>query len=225
MTTIHKPKTPLQAYRREGRIEAGADEAGRGPLAGPVAAAAVILPPWVKAEDLPGLDDSKKMSAAQRRALVPKIKEVAVAWAIAECTAEEIDQMNILRASIKAMHRAIRQLAPQPEFLLIDGNRFRPYYKDFEDQGTEIRLHDETTLVPHECVVKGDGKYLSIAAASVLAKTWRDEVMERLDEEYPGYGWARNMGYPTREHYEALRKLGPTPLHRKSFNLKLDESE
>lgn len=224
--TTHKPTMPLKAYMVAGRREAGADEAGRGPLAGPVAAAAVILPEDIKAEDLPGLDDSKKLSAAQRKALAPMIKDVAVAWAVAECSAEEIDKMNILRASIMAMHRAIRQLDPQPNFLLIDGNRFRPYYTDFEDQGDggEVRLHDESTLVGHECVVKGDGKYLSIAAASVLAKTWRDEYLEAMDERYPGYGWSRNMGYPTREHYEALRRLGPSPIHRMSFNLKLDKN-
>lgn len=222
--TTHKPHVPLLAFMAAGRREAGVDEAGRGPLAGPVAAAAVILPDDIRPEDLPGLDDSKKLTAAQRKALAPIIKGAAVAWAVAQCSAEEIDQMNILRASIMAMHRAIRQLDPQPGFLLIDGNRFRPYYTDFESQGEagEVRLHDEAALVGHECVVKGDGKYLSIAAASVLAKTWRDEYMEAMDEQYPGYGWRNNMGYPTREHYEALRRLGPTPIHRMSFNLKLD---
>lgn len=222
MTTTHKPKEPLRAFWSEGRCEAGADEAGRGPLAGPVVAAAVILPPDIKADDLPGLDDSKKLSAGQRERLAPLIKEVAVAWATAEASAAEIDRLNILNASILAMHRAIRSLCVSPTFLLIDGNRFRPYYADFEDmESAEIRLHDEATAIGHKCVIGGDGKFLSIAAASVLAKTRRDDIMERLDEQYPGYGWAHNMGYPTRDHYEALRRLGPTPAHRMSFNLKL----
>lgn len=214
---------PLAAYLQTGRLEAGTDEAGRGPLAGPVVAAAVILPPNIGADDLPGLDDSKRLTAARREALVPNIKEAAVAWAVAEVSAEEIDRLNILNASILAMHRALRKLNPAPQFIVVDGNRFRPFYTDFEEEGeaTELHLHDEASLVGHRCVVGGDGKFMSVAAASVLAKTRRDEIMTRLDAQYPGYGWARNMGYPTREHYEALRRLGPTPLHRMTFNLKL----
>lgn len=226
MTTAHKPKEPLRAFWSAGKREAGADEAGRGPLAGPVVAAAVILPPDIRAEDLPGLDDSKKLSAGQRERLAPLIKEAAVAWAIAETSAEEIDRLNILNASILAMHRAIRSLSVAPTFLLIDGNRFRPYYADFEDmESAEARLHDEAAAIGHKCVIGGDGKFLSIAAASVLAKTRRDNIMEQLDEQYPGYGWAHNMGYPTRDHYEALRRLGPTPAHRMSFNLKLHDGD
>lgn len=214
---------PLAACLQTGRIEAGTDEAGRGPLAGPVVAAAVILPPNIEADDLPGLDDSKRLTAARREALVPNIKEAALAWAVAEVSAEEIDRLNILNASILAMHRALRKLNPAPQFIVVDGNRFRPFYTDFEeeDEATELRLHDEASLIGHRCVVGGDGKFMSVAAASVLAKTRRDEIMTRLDAQYPGYGWARNMGYPTREHYEALRRLGPTPLHRMTFNLKL----
>lgn len=215
---------PLLACFQPGRLEAGTDEAGRGPLAGPVVAAAVVLPPGVGEGDLPGLDDSKRLTAARREALAPIIREVALAWAVAEVSAAEIDRLNILGASILAMHRALRGLAVTPQFILADGNRFRPFYADFEDgEAGEFRLHDEASLVPHRCVVGGDGKYMSIAAASVLAKTRRDEIMARLDAQYPGYGWARNMGYPTREHYEALRRLGPTPLHRMTFNLKLDD--
>lgn len=213
---------PLLACFQAGRLEAGTDEAGRGPLAGPVVAAAVVLPPDVGSDALPGLDDSKRLSAARREALAPAIKDVALAWAVAEVSAAEIDRLNILNASILAMHRALRGLSVVPRFILADGNRFRPFYADFEDAGAEeFRLHDEASLVPHRCVVGGDGKYMSIAAASVLAKTRRDEIMVGLDAQYPGYGWARNMGYPTREHYETLRRLGPTPLHRMTFNLKL----
>lgn len=219
----HGGRGPLLACFQSGRLEAGTDEAGRGPLAGPVVAAAVVLPPDVGGDALPGLDDSKRLTAARREALAPVIKEVALAWAIAEVSAAEIDRLNILNASILAMHRALRGLAVAPRFILADGNRFRPFYSDFEEEcgAGELRLHDEASLVPHRCVVGGDGKYMSIAAASVLAKTRRDEIMAGLDAQYPGYGWARNMGYPTREHYEALRRLGPTPLHRMTFNLKL----
>lgn len=220
----HGGRGPLLACFQAGRLEAGTDEAGRGPLAGPVVAAAVVLPPGVGRGDLPGLDDSKRLTAARREALAPAIKDVALAWAVAEVSAAEIDRLNILNASILAMHRALRALSVVPQFILADGNRFRPFYADFEEAGAEeFRLHDEASLVPHRCVVGGDGKYMSIAAASVLAKTRRDEIMMGLDAQYPGYGWARNMGYPTREHYEALRRLGPTPLHRMTFNLKLSD--
>lgn len=180
-------------------IEAGCDEAGRGSLVGSVYAAAVILP-----QDYtnPRLNDSKQLTPRQRERLRMEIEHDALAWAIGIATAEEIDAINILRASHLAMHRAIRQLIPQPQALLIDGNRFTPY-----------------PGIPHTCIVKGDGKYLAIAAASILAKTHRDERMHQLHEQYPQYGWDRNAGYPTPQHREAIRRYGPTPLHRKTFTL------
>lgn len=190
----------LLNYLHAGRIEAGCDEAGRGPLAGSVFAAAVILP-----EDFhhPLLNDSKKMTEKARDMLRPIIEAEAVAWAVEEITAEEIDTINILNASITGMQRAVRRLSVKPEFLLIDGNKFKPF------DGYE-----------YQCVVKGDGKFASIAAASVLAKTYRDEYMRNLAKEYPQYGWDRNMGYPTKEHIEAIIRHGYTPYHRKSFHLK-----
>ena len=181
-------------------IEAGCDEAGRGPLAGPVFAAAVILP---KDFHHPLLNDSKKMTEKALETLRPIIEKEALAWAVEEVSAEEIDTINILNASITGMQRAVRRLEMKPDFLLIDGNRFKP----MEGYG-------------HQCVVKGDGKYASIAAASVLAKTYRDEYRRKLAEEYPQYGWERNMGYPTKEHVEAIIRHGYTPHHRKSFHLK-----
>ncbi len=181
-------------------IEAGCDEAGRGPLAGSVFAAAVILP---KDFHHPLLNDSKKMTEKAREILRPIIETEAVAWAVEEVTAEEIDSINILNASIAGMQRAVRKLSIKPEFLLIDGNRFKP----FDGYG-------------YQCVVKGDGKFASIAAASVLAKTHRDEYMRKLAKEYPQYGWERNMGYPTKEHIDAIIRHGYTPYHRKSFHLK-----
>lgn len=187
----------LKAHFSPGILEAGCDEAGRGCLAGPVFAAAVILPPgW----DHPWLNDSKQMSAHHRQELRTHIEEEALAWAVARCEAEEIDRINILQASITAMHRAIEQLRPAPEHLLIDGNRFRPYMG-----------------LPHTCIVGGDGKYRAIAAASILAKTWRDEHMLQLHESHPHYGWSRNKGYPTAEHRAALARHGMTPWHRRSF--------
>ncbi len=180
-------------------IEAGCDEVGRGCLAGPVVAAAVILPKQYQHELL---NDSKQLTKAERLLLQADIKQHALAWAIAEVSNEEIDEINILNASFKAMHLALDKLTIAPEFLLIDGNRFKPY----------------RNLV-FECVIKGDGKYLSIAAASVLAKTYRDELMERLGDQYPGYGWCTNVGYPTGEHRDGIRQLGITPLHRRSFQL------
>ena len=185
---------------KSGRLEAGCDEAGRGPLAGPVYAAAVILP-----EDFfhPLLNDSKQMSEKQRDLLRPIIEKEAVAWKVVAVSAEEIDQLNILWASVTGMQRAVSGLAVRPEFLLIDGNRFRP----FDGFG-------------YATVVHGDATYASIAAASVLAKTYRDEYMRQLAAEYPQYGWDRNMGYPTREHVEAIKRFGYTPHHRKSFHLK-----
>ncbi|MGN1212383.1 MAG: ribonuclease HII [Candidatus Cryptobacteroides sp.] len=181
-------------------IEAGCDEAGRGPLAGPVFAAAVILP-----EDFhhPLLDDSKKMTEKSRDILREIIEKEAISWAVEEVSAEEIDTINILNASITGMQRAVLRLDPRPDFLLIDGNRFRPF------DGFR-----------YQCIVKGDGKFSPIAAASVLAKTWRDEYMRKLALEYPQYGWERNMGYPTKEHIEAIKEYGYTPHHRKSFHPK-----
>ena len=189
----------LLPYMQEGRIEAGCDEAGRGCLAGAVFAAAVVLPPDFKSEEL---NDSKQLSERKRYALRPLIEREALAWAVGVVTPEEIDRINILNASFLAMHRAVDQLQIRPDHLLIDGNRFNPY-----------------PTIPHTTLVKGDGKYLSIAAASILAKTHRDGLMLRLAAQYPGYGWERNMGYPTKEHREAILRLGPTPHHRRSFKL------
>ena len=184
----------------EDLIEAGCDEAGRGPLAGPVFAAAVILP---KDFHHPLLNDSKKMTEKARGTLRPIIEKEATAWAVEMVSAEEIDTINILNASITGMQRAVRRLEVKPEYLLIDGNRFKPF------DGYE-----------YQCVVKGDAKFASIAAASVLAKTYRDEYMRKLAQKYPQYGWDRNMGYPTKEHIAAIIEHGYTPHHRKSFHLK-----
>ena len=190
----------LLNYLHADLVEAGCDEAGRGPLAGPVYAAAVILP---KDFHHPLLNDSKKMTEKAREILRPIIEKEAIAWAVEVVSAEEIDTINILNASITGMQRAVRRLSVKPDFLLIDGNRFKPF------DGYE-----------YQCVVKGDGKFTAIAAASVLAKTWRDEHMRRLALEFPQYGWERNMGYPTKEHVEAIIRHGYTPHHRKSFHLK-----
>lgn len=189
----------LLPYLQKDRLEAGCDEAGRGCLAGAVFAAAVILPPDFRNEQL---NDSKQLTEKQRDILRPVIECEAIAWAVGLVTPEEIDRINILKASFLAMHRAIEQLNVPPEHLLIDGNRFAPYPN-----------------IPHTTVVKGDGKYLSIAAASVLAKTHRDTYMEKLDTEFPGYHWCDNKGYPTAAHRNAIRRLGITPYHRKSFTL------
>lgn len=188
-----------------GKIEAGCDEAGRGPLAGPVVAAAVILPGGYEHELL---NDSKKLSQKKLDLLEEEIKKNALAYHVIEVSPEEIDEVNILNASFLAMHRAIEQLVTTPELLLIDGNKFKPY-KD----------------IPHECIVKGDGKYMSIAAASILAKTHRDRVMRQAAQQYPGYGWEKNVGYPTKQHREAIKKIGITPLHRKSFRLLPEQME
>ena len=190
----------LKNFMNAGFIEAGCDEAGRGPLAGPVYAAAVILP---KDFYHPLLNDSKKMTEKARELLRPIIEREAIAWAVEEVSAEEIDTMNILNASITGMQRAVRRLDVKPEFLLIDGNRFKPFDN-----------------YQYQCVIKGDATYASIAAASVLAKTYRDEHMRRLAQEFPQYGWERNMGYPTTEHVQAIIEHGYTPHHRKSFHLK-----
>ena len=189
----------LLPYLHEDLIEAGCDEAGRGCLAGAVYAAAVILPPDLRNELL---NDSKQLTERQRYDLRPVIQREALAWAVGVVSPQEIDEINILNASFLAMHRAIDALKVRPQHLLIDGNRFRPY-----------------PGIPHTTVVKGDGRYLSIAAASVLAKTYRDDYMLRLHAEYPDYGWDRNKGYPTREHRAAIALHGTTPYHRRSFNL------
>lgn len=189
----------LLQHLEQGRIEAGCDEAGRGCLAGPVFAAAVILP---ENYDNESLNDSKKLSEHQRDILRPIIEHDALAWAVGIVTAEEIDRVNILNASFLAMHRAIDRLAVRPEFLLIDGNRFKPY-----------------PGIPHSCIVKGDGKMMSIAAASILAKTHRDEYMRNIHAEYPQYAWNINKGYPTKAHRAAIAEYGITPYHRRSFRL------
>jgi ribonuclease HII len=194
----------LQSYYKEGLLEAGCDEAGRGCLAGPVFAAAVILPPTLS---IPELNDSKKLSAPQRASVRLLIEEKALAWAVASVSPIEIDEINILNASYLAMHRAIKKLQLRPEFLLIDGNRFKPYID-----------------IPHACIVKGDGKFASIAAASVLAKTYRDEEMTKLSTIYPEYAWQQNKGYPTKTHRKAIAKCGITQHHRKSFKI-LPEGE
>lgn len=189
----------LLPFYTPGIIEAGCDEAGRGCLAGSVYAAAVVLPPDYHNEKL---NDSKQLTAKQRYALREEIERDAIAWSLGIVTAKEIDEMNILRASITAMHRAIDGLKVRPQHLIIDGNRFYPYPN-----------------IPHNTVVKGDGKYLSIAAASILAKTYRDDYMKKLHEEYPFYGWDHNAGYPTKEHRKGIEIHGTTPYHRMTFNL------
>ena len=203
----------LQASYIQGVIEAGCDEAGRGPLAGSVFAAAVILDPKLldteeHREWLAMLNDSKQLTEKERSFLRPKIEQFAQAWAVVEVTAEEIDRINILNASIMGMQRALDQLSIRPQHIIVDGNKWKPYIP--EGQVMEI---------PARTVVKGDGKYLSIAAASVLAKTYRDEYMLRLHELYPQYHWNTNMGYPTKAHYEAIQQYGITPYHRKTFKL------
>ena len=189
----------LSRYNTDVACEAGCDEAGRGCLAGSVYAAAVVLPPDYTH---PLLNDSKQLSDARRRALRTDIERDALAWAIGTATAAEIDEINILRASILAMHRALDGLSMRPDFIIVDGNRFTPYGQ-----------------TPHATVVKGDARYLSIAAASILAKTYRDDEMHRLAALYPGYGWERNAGYPTAAHREAIARLGVTPFHRRTFKL------
>ncbi|MCE2742967.1 MAG: ribonuclease HII [Fluviicola sp.] len=189
----------LLPYLNENLIEAGCDEAGRGCLAGPVIAAAVILPKDFRHE---WLNDSKQLSEKKRKILKPIIEEHAIAFGIGIVYEKEIDEINILNASIKAMHLALDHLSIVPEFILIDGNRFKKY-KD----------------IPHETIIKGDGKLLNIAAASILAKTYRDEYMEKLNEEIPGYQWSKNKGYPTKDHRNAIEKIGPSKYHRMSFTL------
>ena len=183
--------------------EAGTDEAGRGCLAGPVVAAAVILPPDFKHEFL---TDSKQLSEKKRAALRPYIEEQAVAYGVAFIHEKEVDELNVLQASITGMHRALAKLQTPPEFIAVHGNKFKPY-------------HD----VPYETLIKGDGRFLNIAAASILAKTYRDEFMEKIHEEFPAYNWQKNKGYPTKEHRNAIREFGPTLYHRKSFKLLPDQ--
>lgn len=180
-------------------LEAGTDEAGRGCLAGPVTAAAVILPADF---DAPLLNDSKKLSEKQRQFLRPIIEDQAIAYAVAHCSPKEVDIINILNASIKAMHRALEKLDPCPNHILVDGNRFHSFKK-----------------IPHQCIIRGDGKFQNIAAASVLAKTYRDDLMIDLDLKYPKYNWKNNKGYPTKKHREAILKEGISPQHRKTFRL------
>lgn len=189
----------LKAYFDKTLIEAGCDEAGRGCLAGPVYAAAVILPKKYRNK---WLDDSKKLTDKDRYELRPEIEEKAVSWALGVVDNVEIDKINILKASFLAMHRALDQLSQSPELLLIDGNRFTPY-----------------KTIPHQCIIKGDGKYLNIAAASILAKTYRDDFMKEAALQHPHYGWENNMGYPTKFHREAIRNHSTTSLHRMTFQL------
>lgn len=180
-------------------LEAGTDEAGRGCLSGPVVAAAVILPKNFK-HDL--LNDSKQLSEKKRQELRPYIEEHALAYGVAFVSHEEVDEINVLQASITGMHRSIEQLSIQPKFIIVDGNKFKPYKE-----------------IPHETIIKGDAKYMSIAAASVLAKTYRDDYMEKIHKEHPQYNWKKNKGYPTKEHRNAIREFGTTQYHRKTFKL------
>lgn len=193
----------LESHYYQGKVEAGCDEAGRGCLAGSVYAAAVILPENYQNETL---NDSKQLSDKRRKELREIIERDAIAWAVGVVTPKEIDNMNILNASILAMHRALDQLKVRPEAIIVDGNRFKPY-------------NDNGQRLPHTTIVKGDGKYLSIAAASILAKTYRDDYMDELAERYPQYDWKSNKGYPTKKHRDAIREFGITPFHRKTFNM------
>ena len=195
----------LKSFHTEGVTEAGCDEAGRGCIAGPVFAAAVILPPGYQNSSL---DDSKKLSAKSREQLRREVERDAIAFGVGVVDEKEIDKINILNASLLAMHKALAVLQTLPGHLIIDGNRFKPYGD-----------------VAHTCIVKGDGKYASIAAASILAKTYRDEFMTNLHREYPVYGWDRNMGYPTLSHRKAVLEHGPSPYHRRSFRLLNDQME
>lgn len=195
----------LKAYMYEGVVEAGCDEAGRGCLCGPVSCAAVILPPGFECEEL---NDSKQLTAHKRNELRELIESEAVAWAVVMVEADEIDRINILNASIAGMQRALDKLSVRPAHILVDGNRFKPYLDPVLNMQT-----------PHHTVVKGDATYMSIAAASVLAKTYRDELMMEYSRQYPGYGWEQNMGYPTKAHRSAIATLGTTPIHRKTFRL------
>ena len=215
---LKKERVPLLPFFTEGIIEAGCDEAGRGPLAGPVVAAAVVLPKYDPCNPLfsnPLLTDSKKLTEKQREALRPLIMEHALSWAIARVEADEIDRINILNASILAMHKALavveeklKQNGLRLEHIIIDGNRFHPYNSALQQKA-----------IPHHTIVKGDSKYISIAAASILAKTERDHIMTSLGELYPQYNWKKNKAYPTKDHRDAIAKYGPSPYHRLSFRL------
>ena len=200
---FNNKKPMLESHLYKGKVEAGCDEAGRGCLAGSVFAAAVIFDENYKNEEL---NDSKQLTDKQRKKLRKIIERDAIAWAVGIVTPEEIDRINILNASILDMHRALDQLKTRPEAVIVDGNRFKQYKQ-----------------LPYTTVVKGDGKYLSIAAASILAKTYRDDYMDELDKEYPNYHWLSNKGYPTKEHREAIRQYGITPFHRKTFNMLEDK--
>lgn len=193
----------LKAYIKRERLEAGCDEAGRGCLAGPVSAAAVILPPDF---NHPLLNDSKKLSEKDRDSLRPIIEREAISWSVSLIEPDEIDKINILNASFLGMHKALEKLEPNAEFILVDGNRFKPFHE-----------------VPFECFVKGDGRFASIAAASILAKTHRDEYMKKIHEEHPEFNWQQNKGYPTIEHRLAVKEYGSTEYHRKSFKVNLPE--
>lgn len=197
----------LESHYYQGKVEAGCDEAGRGCLAGSVYAAAVILPEDYQNEEL---NDSKQLTDKRRKELRKIIERDAVAWAVGVVTPDEIDRINILNASILAMHRALNQLKVRPEAIIVDGNRFKPYHTVVNGSAVDI---------PYTTIVKGDGKYLSIAAASILAKTYRDDYMDQLALEYPQYDWKQNKGYPTKKHREAVREYGITPFHRKTFNI------
>ena len=199
----------LASHYYTGKVEAGCDEAGRGCLAGSVYAAAVIFPEDYQNDEL---NDSKQLTDKRRKQLREIIQRDAVAWAVGIVTPEEIDRINILNASILAMHRALDQLKVRPEAIIVDGNRFKPYTHPLFGGGRGEAL-------PHTTIVKGDGKYLSIAAASILAKTYRDDYMDELAKEYPQYDWLSNKGYPTKKHREAIRQYGITPYHRKTFNM------
>ena len=198
-------KQNLLSYHTKAQVEAGTDEAGRGCLAGPVVAAAVILKPGFKHALI---RDSKKLKQVEREELFDIIKENSISYGIKAISPERIDEINILNASIEAMHYSLAMLKKKPEFILVDGNRFKP----FED-------------IPFECVIKGDDKYLSIAAASILAKVERDRIMSSYAEKYPQYAWQKNKGYPTAEHRDAIRRHGPTPIHRRSFRLLPDAEQ
>ena len=210
VVSVKCSKAMLASHYYEGKIEAGCDEAGRGCLAGSVFAAAVILPDGYQNELL---NDSKQLTEKKRYQLREIIERDAVAWAVGIVTPEEIDKINILNASILAMHRALDQLKVRPEAIIVDGNRFKPYYK----RGEKGEVSGER--IPHTTIVKGDGKYQAIAAASILAKTYRDDYMNRLAEEYPQYDWLSNKGYPTKKHRDAIRQYGITPYHRTTFNM------
>ncbi len=200
----------LASHYYPGKVEAGCDEAGRGCLAGSVYAAAVIFPEDYQNE---ALNDSKQLTDKRRHELREVIQRDAIAWAVGIVTPAEIDKINILNASILAMHRALDQLKTRPEAIIVDGNRFKPYY----ERGERSEVRGES--IPYTTIVKGDAKYLSIAAASILAKTYRDDYMDALAEEYPQYDWKSNKGYPTKKHREAIKLYGTTPYHRMSYNL------